>query len=64
MTKTWIQQRTPQWNQEAYVEAGRCDGDGWYWCIRIDGGIHADGYAVTEEEAVSHCREELDVIHA
>lgn len=58
MTKTWIAYRkTDTENFEAFVEDGRCQADGYYWCVRIDGEIYADGYTVTFEEAEVFCKE-------
>ena len=51
--------KSPGFERRAWISHPRADGDDYYWCISIDGGTYADGYAATLAEAEDHCREML-----
>jgi len=53
MKETLYQFGTPEKGVNGHVDHPRCDADGYYYCLKIDGGVYADGYTATREEAVS-----------
>ena len=36
----------------------------WWWTIRVDGGVYADGEAATEAEATAKCKSALRALHS